>query len=210
LPGGINVIRYGTARQQVLGLEVVLADGSIINGLRSLHKDTAGYDLKQLFIGSEGTLGIITAATLRLYPLPGQTTTLLITLREAGSAVTLLARMRARLGDRIESFELMSRYALELVERHIGGTALPGELSGDWFVLAEVAVGEDAESLGRFLEDGFEAGQLSDAVIAKNPRRKNTRAPASSTTFRFPSAGCGTSCCAVPRACSSLNRRQGR
>jgi FAD/FMN-containing dehydrogenase len=166
--GGINVIRYGTARQQVLGLEVVLADGSIINGLRSLHKDTAGYDLKQLFIGSEGTLGIITAATLRLYPLPGQTTTLLITLREAGSAVTLLARMRARLGDRIESFELMSRYALELVERHIGGTALPGELSGDWFVLAEVAVGEDAESLGRFLEDGFEAGQLSDAVIAKN------------------------------------------
>lgn len=166
--GGINVIRYGTARQQVLGLEVVLADGSIINGLRSLHKDTAGYDLKQLFIGSEGTLGIITAATLRLYPLPGQTTTLLITLREAGSAVTLLARMRARLGDRIESFELMSRYALELVERHIGGTALPGELSGDWFVLAEVAVGDDAESLGKFLEDGFEAGQLSDAVIAKN------------------------------------------
>jgi FAD/FMN-containing dehydrogenase len=76
--------------------------------------------------------------------------------------------MRASLGDRIESFELMSRFALELVERHIGGTALPGELSGDWFVLAEVAVGEDAESLGKFLENGFEAGQLSDAVIAKN------------------------------------------
>jgi FAD/FMN-containing dehydrogenase len=166
--GGINVIRYGTARQQVLGLEVVLADGSIIEGLRSLHKDTAGYDLKQLFVGSEGTLGIITAATLKLYPDPGDTTTSLITLPDAGSAVKLLAHMRERLGDRIESFELMCRYALELVERHIGGTALPCELSGDWFVLAELAVGEDAELLGRFLEQALDAGQLSDAVVAKN------------------------------------------
>jgi FAD/FMN-containing dehydrogenase len=166
--GGINVIRYGTARQQVLGLEVVLADGSIIDGLRSLHKDTAGYDLKQLFIGSEGTLGIITAATLRLYPDPGETTTLLITLPDAGSAVSLLARMRAALGDRIESFELISRFALQLVERHIAGVGLPHELSGDWFVLAELAVGEEAESLAKFLEDAVDAGQLSDAVIAKN------------------------------------------
>ncbi|MDH3905929.1 MAG: FAD-binding oxidoreductase [Gammaproteobacteria bacterium] len=166
--GGINVIRYGTARQQVLGLEVVLADGSIIDGLRSLHKDTAGYDLKQLFIGSEGTLGIITAATLRLYPDPGETTTLLMTLPDAGSAVTLLAGMRAGLGDRIESFELISRYALQLVECHIGGAALPCELSGDWFVLAEVAVGEESAALGQFLEGAVEAGQLADAVIAKN------------------------------------------
>ena len=166
--GGINVIRYGTARQQVLGLEVVLADGSIIDGLRSLHKDTAGYDLKQLFIGSEGTLGIIPAATLRLYPDPGETTTLLITLPDAGSAVKLLARMRESFGDRIESFELICRYALELVERHIGGAALPRELSGDWFVLAELAIGDDAEALGRFLEHAFDAGQLADAVVAKN------------------------------------------
>ena len=166
--GGINVIRYGTARQQVLGLEVVLADGSIIDGLRSLHKDTAGYDLKQLFIGSEGTLGVITAATLRLYPDPGDTTTLLVTLPDAGSAVKLLARMRASFGDRIESFELICRYALELVERHIGGIALPFELSGDWFVLAELAIGDDADALGEFLEQAFDAGQLSDAIIAKN------------------------------------------
>ena len=166
--GGINVIRYGTARQQVLGLEVVLADGNIIDGLRSLHKDTAGYDLKQLFIGSEGTLGIITAATLRLYPVPGETTTLLITLPEAGSAVTLLARLRAWLGDRIESFELISRFALELVNRHVVGSAMPCELSGDWFVLAELAVGREAEELGEFLEGAVGAGQLSDAVIAKN------------------------------------------
>jgi FAD/FMN-containing dehydrogenase len=166
--GGINVIRYGTARQQVLGLEVVLADGSIIDGLRSLHKDTAGYDLKQLFIGSEGTLGVITAATLRLYPEPGDTTTLLITLPDAGSAVKLLAHMRESFGDRIESFELICRYALELVERHVGGTALPCDLSGDWFVLVELAIGEDAQALGRFLEQAYDAGQLSDAVVAKN------------------------------------------
>jgi FAD/FMN-containing dehydrogenase len=166
--GGINVIRYGTARQQVLGLEVVLADGSIIDGLRSLHKDTAGYDLKQLFIGSEGTLGIITAATLRLYPDPGDTSTLLLTLPDSGSAVTLLAGMRAALNDRIESFELISSYALQLVERHIADAAIPCEISGDWFVLAEVAVDDESASLGQFLEDAFQNGQVLDAVIAKN------------------------------------------
>ena len=166
--GGINVIRYGTARQQVLGLEVVLADGSIIDGLRSLHKDTAGYDLKQLFIGSEGTLGIITAATLRLYPDPGETTTLLLTLPDAGSAVTLLAGMRAVLDDRIESFELISNYALQLVERHIADAAIPCEISGDWFVLAEVAADDQSASLGQFLEGALQGGQVLDAVIAKN------------------------------------------
>lgn len=172
--GGINVIRYGTARQQVLGLEVVLADGSIIDGLRSLHKDTAGYDVKQLFIGCEGTLGIITAATLRLYPDPGEMTTLLMTLPDCGSVVTLLAGMRAVLGDRIESFELISRYALELVERHIGGAALPFELAGDWFVLAEAAVAEDSVALGQFLEEASEQGRISDAVIAKNVAEAET------------------------------------
>ena len=166
--GGINVIRYGSARQQVLGLEVVLADGSIIDGLRSLHKDNAGYDIKQLFIGSEGTLGVITAATLRLYPLPDETTTLLVTLPDAGSAVTLLARMRAGLGDRIESFELISKFALELVDRHITGAALPFEPSGDWFVLTEIAVGDDEDLLERLLGDAFEEGLLVDAVIAKS------------------------------------------
>jgi FAD/FMN-containing dehydrogenase len=166
--GGINVIRYGNARQQVLGLEVVLADGSIIDGLRSLHKDNAGYDLKQLFIGSEGTLGIITAATLRLYPLPDDTTTLLVTLPDAGSAVTLLARMRAGLGDRIESFELISKFALDLVDRHVGGATLPFKPSGDWFVLTEVAVDDDEDRLEGLLGDAFEQGLLIDAVIAKN------------------------------------------
>ena len=166
--GGINVIRYGTARQQVLGLEVVLADGSIVDALRTLHKDTAGYDLKQLFIGSEGTLGIITAAALRLYPHPGETTTLLVTVPDAGSAVSLLARMRASLGDRIESFELISRFALELVLRHISGAALPFEPAGEWFVLTELAGAAADERLEGILEAAVENGLLVDAVIAKN------------------------------------------
>ena len=166
--GGINVIRYGTARQQVLGLEVVLADGRIIDGLRTLHKDTAGYDLKQLFIGSEGTLGIITAATLRLYPDPGERTTLLVTVPSAANAVSLLARMRGTLGDRIESFELVSRYALELVERHILGTSLPFELAGEWFVLTEVTVDDAEERLEDLLQEAIASGLLVDALIAKN------------------------------------------
>jgi FAD/FMN-containing dehydrogenase len=166
--GGINVIRYGSARQQVLGLEVVLADGSVIDGLRSLHKDNAGYDLKQLFIGSEGTLGIITAATLKLYPVPDESTTLLVTLPDAGSAVTLLARMRAGVGDRIESFELMSKFAIDLVDSHIAGATLPLQPSGDWFVLTDIAVGDDEDLLERLLGDAFEDGLVVDAVIAKN------------------------------------------
>lgn len=167
--GGINVIRYGTARQQVLGLEVVLADGSIIDGLRTLHKDTAGYDLKQLFVGSEGTLGIITAAALRLYPSPGDTTTLMVAVPEAGDAVSLLARMRVLLGDRIESFELVSRFALELVERHIGGMSLPFEPGDGWLVLTEVAIDEtDDARLEDLLAATIEDGLVVDAVIAKN------------------------------------------
>jgi FAD/FMN-containing dehydrogenase len=146
----------------------VLADGSIVDALRTLHKDTAGYDVKQLFIGSEGTLGVITAAALRLYPHPGETTTLLVAVPDAGSAVSLLARMRARLGDRIESFELISRFALELVERHISGVTLPFELTGEWFVLTELAGGASDELLEGVLENAVENGLLIDAVIAKN------------------------------------------
>jgi len=146
----------------------VLADGSIVDALRTLHKDTAGYDLKQLFIGSEGTLGIITAAAVRLYPHPGETTTLLVTVPDAGSAVSLLARMRASLGDRIESFELISRFALELVLRHISGVTLPFEPTGEWFVLTEIAGGAADELLEGVLEDAIENGLLVDAVIAKN------------------------------------------
>jgi FAD/FMN-containing dehydrogenase len=166
--GGINVIRYGTARQQVLGLEVVLADGSIIEGLRSLRKDTAGYDLKQLFIGSEGTLGIITAACLRLYPDPGETATVLATIPEAGSAVPLLGEMREILADRIEAFELLSARAFDYVCRHLPDATLPSDLVGDWYVLIEAAHGGDTELLTNALQDCAAKDLICDAIIAKN------------------------------------------
>ncbi|MDG2108019.1 MAG: FAD-binding oxidoreductase [Woeseiaceae bacterium] len=166
--GGINVLRYGTARAQVLGLEVVLADGTIVNSLRSLQKDTAGYDLKQLFIGSEGTLGIITAATLRLYPQPGEKTTALVALKEAGDAVNLLGQLRTVLADKIEAFELVSGYAFELLEKHIPDSRLPFTEKESWYVLIDVAIEDDKVRLERALMDALEIGLICNAVVAKN------------------------------------------
>ncbi len=166
--GGVNVIRYGTARELVLGLEVVLADGRVLNSLRSLRKDTAGYDLKQLFVGCEGTLGIITAASLRLYPDPGETATALVAIRESGDAVRLLGDLRGALDDRIEAFELVSRTIFESVLAVIPGASLPMELEHPWYVLMEVATGSNVETLEGTLMAAIEDGLLEDAVIAKN------------------------------------------
>jgi len=166
--GGINVIRYGSARQQVLGLEVVLADGTIWNGLRSLRKDTAGYDMKQLFLGSEGTLGIITAATLKLYPEPGDTATVFAALESSHDAVQLLGRMRERLSDRIQAFELISDRCLRFVDRHIPDTPPPFDGTHPWFVLCEIAIGGQTSIVEDALADAIEKGLISDAIIAKN------------------------------------------
>ena len=171
--GGLNVIRYGTARALVLGLEVVLADGSVLNSMRSLRKDTAGYDLKQLFIGSEGTLGIITAAALKLFPAPGELTTALIALRESGDAVRLLARLRTTLADRIEAFEIVSGPIFGLVERHIAGAKLPFSDKHPWYVLIQVATNGKQEILEDALLSGAEAELIVDAVIAKNSTEAN-------------------------------------
>jgi len=166
--GGINVLRYGTARQQVLGLEVVLADGTVWDGLRSLRKDTAGYDMKQLFIGSEGTLGVITAASLKLYPDPGETATSLLALSAADDAAQILALMRERMGGRIQAFELMSDRCLRFVERHVPDATAPFENSSPWYVLCDAA-GDDAYyKLEGVLALAAENGLLNDAIIAKN------------------------------------------
>jgi FAD/FMN-containing dehydrogenase len=166
--GGINVVRYGTARAQALGIEAVLADGTVISSLRSLRKDTAGYDLKQLFIGSEGTLGIITAATLKLFPSPGAISTALVAIKSSGDAVRLLAYLRSELADSIEAFELVSDYVFGLVTKHIPELTLPFDDHAPWYVLLDVAVGDNTEKLEAALSGAAEGGLLLDAVIAKN------------------------------------------
>jgi FAD/FMN-containing dehydrogenase len=166
--GGINVLRYGTARSQALGLEVVLADGSIWNGLRTLRKDTAGYDVKQLFIGSEGTLGIITAASLRLYPKVRDTRTALVALTSPDQAVELLSELRDQLSDQIQAFELISDRAFRYVERHIAGCHIPIEVTQPWYVLLESVNNRDDEHLQSALVECLENELIVDAVIAKN------------------------------------------
>ncbi len=166
--GGINVVRYGTARAQVLGLEAVMADGTIVSSLRSLRKDTAGYDLKQLFIGSEGTLGIITAAALKLFPVPAAKHTALIAIESPADAVRLLARLRLELTDVIEAFELVSDFVFGLVEKHVPGSSLPFTDRSPWYVLMDAALGDDVERLEQALGDAANDELISDAVIAKN------------------------------------------
>lgn len=137
--GGINVLRYGNARDLVLGLEVVLPDGRIWNGLRSLRKDNTGYDLKHLFIGAEGTLGVITAAVLKLYPRPKSVVTACVAVRDPAAAVALLSHIRVTCGDRISGFEIVSRSCLDLVFKHIADTHEPFPVEYEWIVITQLA-----------------------------------------------------------------------
>ncbi len=168
--GGVNVLRYGSAREQVLGLEVVLPDGRVWDGLRGLRKDNTGYDLKQLFLGAEGTLGVITAAVLRLFPRPSATASAWIALDGPKAAVELLGLLRERLGDRISAFELMSRACLDAVRTHAPVTQDPLAASHPWYVLAELAdSGEPGllrERVEAALADCAERGALRDAALA--------------------------------------------
>src|SRR6185436_7991640 len=136
--GGVNVLRYGNARDQVLGLEVVLPDGRIWHGLRGLRKDNTGYALKHLFLGAEGTLGVITAAVLRLHPRPSATATAWVALESPREAVELLAELRERLGERVSAFELVSRACLEAVLAHVPDLRDPLGTPHPWYVLAEL------------------------------------------------------------------------
>jgi FAD/FMN-containing dehydrogenase len=170
--GGINVLRYGNTRDLVLGLEVVLPDGRIWKGLRGLRKDNTGYDLKHLFIGAEGTLGIITAATLKLVPRPAANATAWMAVRDPEAALQLLALMRLHCNDRITAFELISRHSLELVWQHIPGTRDPIAEPHPWYVLTELADAGDESALRADLERALETAMTKelvvDAVIAEN------------------------------------------
>jgi FAD/FMN-containing dehydrogenase len=168
--GGVGVLRYGMARDLVLGLEVVLPDGRIWDGLRGLRKDNTGYDLKQIFIGAEGTLGVITAVVLKLFPQPGSTETAFVAVPDPAAAIELLARMRAGTGDAITAFELLSRRTLEMVLRHIPGTSDPLAAAHPWYVLMEASSGEASgglrSSVESVLAEAVEAGLVRDATIA--------------------------------------------
>lgn len=137
--GGINVLRYGNMRDLVLGLEVVLPDGRVWNGLRALRKDNSGYDLKHLFIGAEGTLGVVTAATLKLFPRPQAMASACVGLRDPAAAVALFAHLRATCGDRISAFEFLGRTCLDLVLRHIPDTREPFSSKHEWLAVIDLS-----------------------------------------------------------------------
>jgi FAD/FMN-containing dehydrogenase len=170
--GGTQVLRYGNARSLALGLEVVLPDGRIWDGLRGLRKDNTGYDLKQLFIGAEGTLGVITAAVLRLFPRPTDVATALVAVPSPAASVALLGRARAAFGEQVTTFELMQRNALDFAVRHVPGVVDPLSEPHPWYVLLEAAgqgaSGDLAERLAELLAEAAEAGEARDATIASS------------------------------------------
>ncbi|MEO1220589.1 MAG: FAD-binding oxidoreductase [Pseudomonadota bacterium] len=174
--GGTQVLRHGTMRAQVLGIEAVLADGSVFNALTALKKDNRGFDLKQLLIGSEGTLGIVTAATLRLLPAPRASATAWVGLSSITDARSLLRRVDRALGDTLEGFEVVPDHCLDSVLAHLPHARSPLGGRHAWNALIEcVSVdGDDAElreKLEQVLGDASEEGLLSDAVIASNDRQ---------------------------------------
>jgi FAD/FMN-containing dehydrogenase len=168
--GGTAVLRYGMMRDLVFGLEVVLADGRVISGLTSLRKDNTGYDTKSLFIGAEGTLGIITAASLKLFPLPRDVVTALIGVESARHALDFLVRLRGAAGDQVTSFEIMPRRAVELTALYIEGVANPLAQRAAWYVLAELSSPNSSQGLTDLLTGQLESaagdGIVVDAMVA--------------------------------------------
>ena len=168
--GGVQVLRYGNMRNLVLGLEVVLPDGSIWNGLRGLRKDNTGYDMKQLFIGAEGTLGIVTAAVLRLFPKPTASETAWIAVESPAAAVALLGLVRARLGDAVSAFELIRRSLVDFLLAGVPGHEDPMRAVHPWYVLMDVTSQGPPGSLHGPLAEALaaaqEAGLVRDALIA--------------------------------------------
>lgn len=175
--GGVNVLRYGNARDLCLGLEVVLPDGRVWNGMKALAKDNTGYALKHLFIGGEGTLGLITAAVLKLFPLPTEKQTALLALDDVEKVTALLQKARAVSGDAVTAFELIHRFGLELAVRHLDGVQDPFDAQYPWYVLVEFSTSQPNANLRSlfesFLEAAFEDGIIVDGVIAESMDQTN-------------------------------------
>ena len=169
--GGTQVLRYGNTRNLVLGIEAVLPDGRIWNGLRALRKDNTGYDLKHLFIGGEGTLGIITAAVLKLYPKPTAIETAWLAVPTPGHALQLLALMRSHLGDALSGFELLQRSIIDFVLQTVPGNEDPVGTKSPWYVLMEVSGQGKTDAFAEPLQDALaaasEQGLVTDGTIAQ-------------------------------------------
>ena len=183
--GGVNVLKYGNTRELCLGLEVVLPSGKIMNLISELKKDNTGYDLKNLFIGAEGTLGIITAATLKLFQLPKMITTLFVEANEISNAVKLLNTFKSNFPDRIESFELMPKSFWEVAKNNIDNIVMPLEKMPEMGVLIDISSFSNNEitpnkngevqiikSIENILEECFEINLISDATICTNENQK--------------------------------------
>ena len=198
--GGVGVLAYGNTRQLVLGLEVVLANGRIVPGLKALKKDNTGYDLKDLFIGSEGTLGVITAAVLKLFPRPAEKATAMVAVKEIGPVLELFTLAEDMAGRSVTAFEFMPRIVMEFVTRNVPGARDPFTQAFPWYVLIEVTGAKPDGTAARELEDvlgtAAEQGLLLDAILATSiaqakdlwrfakasQRRRSPRAAISSTT----------------------------
>lgn len=174
--GGINVLRYGMARDLVLGLEVVLADGRVLDEMKGLRKDNTGYDLKQIFLGAEGTLGIVTAAVLKLFPAPREIETCLVAVPDPKAAIELLGRAKNESGGNVQAFELTQRRLIDYVLAHIPGTSDPLAERHDWYALIEFASGDLGGALKtmveRLLERAMEDGLVLDAAIASSEQQR--------------------------------------
>lgn len=173
--GGLNVLRYGNTRDLCLGLEVVMADGTIWNGLKRLRKDNTGYDLKNLMIGSEGTLGVITAATLRLFPRPSHAATAIFVVNDPQGAIDLLALAQSTVGEGISAFEMMSGVGLDFLTETMPNVRQPFENKPDWCVLIDLGLSGDSDPQDVLLsvfEKSVAAGLVSDGVISQNETQR--------------------------------------
>jgi len=163
--GGLNVLRYGMVRELVLGLEVALPDGRLLDTLSTLRKDNTGYDIKGLFLGAEGTLGVITAASLKLFPKVRDVATAFVAVPGVSEAVALLSRLREASSDRVSSFELIPRVAVELTQRHIPGIRAPLSTACPWYVLCELSSSRAADGMAELLTEALGAALGEHLVL---------------------------------------------
>ncbi len=174
--GGVNVLRYGNARDLCLGIEAVLPDGQVFHGLRRLRKDNTGYDLRNLLIGSEGTLVVITAATLKLYPRPAGEGTALMAVAGPASALSLLALAREHMGEGVSAFELMHHTGFDFLAETMPGTRLPFAEAPEWTVLIDIGLArglDPAEALEALFAEAHEAGLVQDGLIAQSQAQRH-------------------------------------